>query len=171
MLRRIALFPVLLLTVAAAGCIQTPSAPSAPADVTLITTDAAGLEAAIAAHKGKVVLVDYWATWCVPCIKAFPHTVALSRKYADKPFVAISVSVDTAEELADAKAFLAEHNAKMEHYIGSYPSTEEAMTGFGLKDESVPELRLYDKEGKLQETWKKFEEADVEAKVQELLGK
>ena len=100
MLRRIALFPVLLLTVAAAGCIQTPSAPSAPADVTLITTDAAGLEAAIAAHKGKVVLVDYWATWCVPCIKAFPHTVALSRNYADKPFVAISVSVDTAEELA-----------------------------------------------------------------------
>ena len=73
--------------------------PAAAQDVVVTPVDAFELQAAIAKHEGKVVLVDYWATWCVPCIKAFPHTVALSRKYGDKPFVAMSVTVNSADEL------------------------------------------------------------------------
>jgi thiol-disulfide isomerase/thioredoxin len=147
-----------------------PTPPATPQEIVVSPIDAAGLEAAIAKHQGKVVLVDYWATWCVPCLKAFPHTVALSRKYGDKPFVAISVTVNSADELEDAKKFLAEKDARFEHFIGSYPSTEESLAGFGLEEGSVPELRLYDQTGKLHATWKKFDEAEVETKIQELLA-
>ncbi len=186
MTRRNQSLAVLCLAVLA-GCTQTTSpapnpntngnpavnsSPTPPATQEVVVTpvDAAGLEAAIAKHQGKVVLVDYWATWCVPCIKAFPHTVALSRKYGDKPFVAMSVTVNSADELDDVKEFLSKHDAKFEHFIGSYPSTEESLAGFGLEEASVPELRLYDQAGKLQATWKKFDEADVETKIQELLA-
>lgn len=67
---------------------------------TVRVVDKAGFDAEIALHKGKIVLVDCWATWCVPCVKEFPKTVAMSHDFADKGLVVISLSFD---ELADGK--------------------------------------------------------------------
>lgn len=49
--------------------------------------------------KGKVVLVDFWAEYCLPCKKEFPHLVELHQKYGKDGLVAISVSVDDPEDL------------------------------------------------------------------------
>src|SRR5262245_40794760 len=56
--------------------------------------DKAGYDKVIAANKGKVVVVDCWATWCVPCRKAFPKTVELSKTYAEQGVVVVSLSFD-----------------------------------------------------------------------------
>ena len=45
-------------------------------------------------YKGKVVLVDFWATWCGPCRMSIPHLVDLQRKYGDKGFQVIGISLD-----------------------------------------------------------------------------
>src|SRR5207237_5583919 len=45
--------------------------------------------------KGKVVLLDFWATWCAPCQKALPHMRELAKKFHDQPFVVLSVSLDS----------------------------------------------------------------------------
>ena len=60
-----------------------PNDVAAPA-IELSVVDKAGFQKAIDAHRGKVVLVDYWATWCGPCVKQFPHTVELWHKYRDR---------------------------------------------------------------------------------------
>ncbi len=56
--------------------------------------------------KGKIVLVDFWASWCTPCAKSFPALDELQKKYGDK-LVVIAVNVDDKKSKMDA--FLAKH--------------------------------------------------------------
>jgi thiol-disulfide isomerase/thioredoxin len=62
-----------------------------------------GKTASLAGYKGKVVLVDFWATWCGPCQEEIPELVALQKKLGPKGFVILGVSMD--EETADVAPF------------------------------------------------------------------
>jgi len=68
-----------------------------------------GKPLALDKYKGKVVLADFWASWCVPCKKSFPWLNAMSRKYADKGLVVLGVNVDANK--SDAENFLRQHQA------------------------------------------------------------
>jgi len=59
--------------------------------------------------KGKVVIVDFWASWCQPCKESFPAMNELQKKYADKGLVIIAVNED--EESSDMKDFLKDNAA------------------------------------------------------------
>jgi thiol-disulfide isomerase/thioredoxin len=54
--------------------------------------------------KGKVVLLDFWATWCAPCRKALPELKDLRQKNAGQPLVIVSVSVDQDRKLVESFA-------------------------------------------------------------------
>lgn len=129
----------------------TPAQPESD-DITLTVIDDKGLQAAVDQHAGKVVLVDCWATWCVPCMKAFPHTVELSRKYADEGLVVMSLSFDDPEEkkIVKVKDFLREQNAPFEHYISKLDLTDDGAKAFGIDEDSgLPHYKLYGRTGKL----------------------
>ena len=72
------------------------NAPAANLDFTL--KDMSGKEVRLAALKGKVVLLNFWATWCGPCLMETPIFVGIQEKYRDKGFQAIGVSVDDPPE-------------------------------------------------------------------------
>jgi len=59
----------------------------------------------LTSYQGQVVLVDFWASWCVPCKTSFPALDALYKQYRDRGLVVLAVNVD--ERRADAEAFLA----------------------------------------------------------------
>src|SRR5206468_11276449 len=65
--------------------------------------------------KGKVVVIDIWATWCGPCRGMIPHERELVKKNADKPFVFISVSADEAKE--DLTKFLKDEPMPWVHWF------------------------------------------------------
>ena len=58
-------------------------------------------------YGGKVVVVDFWASWCVPCRRSFPWLNSMHAKYAADGLVVVGVNLDAAR--ADADAFLAEY--------------------------------------------------------------
>ena len=59
--------------------------------------------------KDKVVLVDFWASWCIPCRDSFPAMNELQKKYADRGLVILAINVD--EKRADMDEFLKAHPA------------------------------------------------------------
>jgi thiol-disulfide isomerase/thioredoxin len=84
--------------------VETPSAlPSTP------FVDANGKPLSLAAFRGKVVVLNLWATWCPPCRKEMPTLARLQAAYAGKRVAVVAVSLDTAAETDTAKAFLAQY--------------------------------------------------------------
>jgi thiol-disulfide isomerase/thioredoxin len=61
-------------------------------DFTLPRVDGGQLR--LSSYRGKIVLLDFWATWCVPCREATPHFVELQRKYGDRGLQIIGISMD-----------------------------------------------------------------------------
>jgi thiol-disulfide isomerase/thioredoxin len=78
--------------------------------------DATGLAQAIAREKGRVVLVNFWATWCVPCRKEFPDLVRLQKAYAEKGLAVVGVSTDLSKDLPAVEKFLAETKPEFPNY-------------------------------------------------------
>ncbi len=96
--------PAAVLAVALAFAM--PAQAAMPAQPTLHVTTLDGKTFDLAAQRGKWVIVNYWATWCVPCIKEMPD---ISRFVAaHKNVVAIGLAYEDSEP-ADIKAFLAKH--------------------------------------------------------------
>lgn len=52
-------------------------------------------------YRGKVVLIDFWASWCIPCRRAFPWLETISKRYKDKDLVVIGVNLDDSKESMD----------------------------------------------------------------------
>lgn len=77
--------------------------------------NAEGKAVTAASFKGKVVVLNIWATWCGPCKLEMPTLARLAQAYAGKPVEVVAVSIDKADALEQAKAFLA-GNAPLKFY-------------------------------------------------------
>lgn len=110
--------------------------------------DASGNTIDFDSYRGKVTLVNFWATWCGPCIRETPDLVELSKELADKNVKFIGISVDRGPNVdKDVKKFADEHNI-------SYPivlSNEDLEAAFG-NVRLLPTTFLIDEEGKIRET-------------------
>ena len=105
----------------------------------------------MAANRGRVVLVDCWATWCGPCKEQFPHTVELHRKLAAQGLVVVSLSCNDAEDTDAVRTFLRSQRATFDNLLARHGSGEETFSAFGIKTGALPYYLLYDRRGKLRE--------------------
>ena len=80
----------------------------------IVSEDLDGKEAKLSAFKGKVVVLDIWATWCKPCRDMIPHEREMVERLKDKPFALISVSVDEKKETL--KEFLSSEKMPWTHW-------------------------------------------------------
>jgi thiol-disulfide isomerase/thioredoxin len=94
------------------------ASPARAADAPRLTgeLDAPGLAAAIAKEKGRVVLVNFWATWCVPCREEYPDLVKLEKKYRGRGVSVLGVSIDSAKDLPAVEKFLASAKPEFPNY-------------------------------------------------------
>jgi thiol-disulfide isomerase/thioredoxin len=146
-----------------------------PPSISLRITGVEGYEETLTKLRGNVVLVDFWATWCAPCIEKFPHLVALHRKYGDRGLAVVGVSLNTPEEESQVREFLAQNEAHFENLLSKYDSGVRAIKGFGLPG-PIPCYRVYDRSGVLIREFvvdprsaKQFTVEDIEAAIVDLL--
>jgi thiol-disulfide isomerase/thioredoxin len=132
-----------------------PAPAESPADraagVTLKILDLEGIRTLRESHRGKVVVVDYWSTSCVPCMKEFPGLVRLANEHPGK-VACISLSVDyegigKPEDKKDVVLeFLTEQKATFDNVLASTES-DELFKAYGFA--SPPVVDVYDASGKL----------------------
>jgi thiol-disulfide isomerase/thioredoxin len=79
--------------------------------------DAKGLEERLAREKGRVVLLNFWATWCEPCREEFPSLSRLQKAYGAKGLAVLGVSTDLGSELPQVEKFLADQRPSFPNYM------------------------------------------------------
>jgi len=119
-----AVFALALLV--AHGC-NTPTPENAAPELVLNKVDGSGT-VSLAEQRGKVVLVDLWATWCVPCIAELPHLQAMSEEIASDDFLMLGIVLESGER-EDIVDFLAEHGVTYTQVMGE-EATGEAFGPF-----------------------------------------
>lgn len=131
----------------------------------------AGYAKMIASHKGKVLLVDFWATWCVPCRKEMPELVKLEAKLKAKGLALVTISADDLDNEPAAREFLAKTGVKSTGYLKAPKDDDAFVKGIDPKwSGELPALLLYDKAGKKIKMWKgETPMADLEAAIAKLL--
>jgi thiol-disulfide isomerase/thioredoxin len=81
-------------------------------------TDANGKTVHLTDFKGQAVVLNLWATWCAPCVKEMPTLAKLQTEFAGKPVKVLAVSMDSAPQREQARAFMAKH-APLDFYQDS----------------------------------------------------
>ena len=103
----------------------------------------------LASHKGKVVLLDFWATWCPPCRAAIPHLVELQQTFGPQGFQALGLNLDDNPD--DLTGFLARSPV-------NYPilrADEKVRASYGGVS-AIPQVFLVDRKGRIRERFQGY---------------
>ncbi len=144
-MRHLALSAVILLSLAAGACsspraaVKAARKPAPPFSL----KDSNGRTVQLSDYKGKVVLLNFWATWCGPCRMEIPSLIEFERKYKDRGFAVLGISMD--EDGWDAvKPFVAEMEVNYRVVLGD----EQVAQAYDGVD-SLPTSFIIDRQGNI----------------------
>ena len=125
----------------------------APA-IKLVTTS--GQPVTLANYKGYVLVMDFFATWCIPCKESIPHLNNLNRKYGKQGLQILGVSVDEGSD-REVKSFSAERKISYPVAIGG----EDMQEDYGLR--SIPTVYVIDKKGMVADKYQGYSDQNGKA--------
>jgi thiol-disulfide isomerase/thioredoxin len=124
-------------------------ASTAAAQPKLAPVNEAGYRQLIAAHKGRVVLINFWATWCKPCRAEMPDLVKLAERLQAKGLDMVSISADDAEQEPEARKYMAATKVPGPLFIKNAADDDKFHASIDAKwMGELPALILYDRTGK-----------------------
>ncbi len=100
-------------------------------------------------YDGNVTLVNFWASWCKPCVEEFPDLLRLRSDYTGKGLKVVFISLDFPEEVnTKLIPFLKKNNVDFTTFYGDFKNTEEIMDYFDKKwDGAIPATFIFDRKG------------------------
>jgi len=155
--------PIVIALIAAPPAAAAGAGEAAPA---FALQTAAGDTVSLERLRGKVVYVDFWASWCGPCRRSFPWMNEMHRKYGGKGLAIVAVNVD--KKRADAERFLAQVPAEFT-IVYDMPGTTPA--AYAVK--GMPSSYLIDAAGRIVAVEQGFRDeraAELEAQVRTMIG-
>ena len=147
-----------------AHCAKQEQSSSLAPDFSLKTLD--GQEITLSRLRGKVILIDFWATWCGPCRESIPHLIHLHNTYQAKGFEVIGLSQDKGD-VETVRNFV--KSLDIPYPIAMSP--EEVSRSFGVS--ALPTAFLVDREGRIQQKMLGFSTTiakQMTSKIEELLS-
>ncbi len=136
-------------------------------------TDVDGRKISLADYRGKVVLVDFWATWAPPCVAQMPYYASLQAKYGSKGFQVFGVNVDAAQQQAGKDAGAVSSNVR-KFLLGMRVGWPTVMNGRGSQDfaaeygvTDIPANFLIGKDGKILQV--ELSDTDLDAAIAKAL--
>lgn len=115
--------------------------------------------------KGKVILLDFWASWCIPCIKGFPFLKEIAKKYIPKGLVLISISIDNYAEAEKWRNALVRYDLHWVNLIDDKARTVQTR----YEVDFIPKQILIDRDGKIYSV--NIQEAHLEDEIGKLFKK
>lgn len=120
----------------------------APAEVALTDATYTQVEEALAGYRGKVVIVDIWSIYCIPCKKKMPHLVELYESKKKDGLAVITLTPDDKEDRAKVQAFLQEKKATMKNlFLVKDPKPTKAQDE-QFPTDFQPTVLVFNREGK-----------------------
>lgn len=132
-----------------------------PVDIAFKAVD--GRDVDIKKMQGKVVLIDFWATWCGPCVGEIPHVKEAYDELHSKGFEIVGISLDS--DKSKLTKFVADKKMEWPQYFDGKQWENEISTKYGIQ--SIPAMWLIDKKGNVRDTNAR---ADLKGKVEKLLA-
>jgi thiol-disulfide isomerase/thioredoxin len=129
--------------------------------------DASGAKHTLAEEKGKVVVMDVWATWCPPCLKSLPGLARLAAA-GGKDYTVIPISVDD-EGFKAVTPFLQSH-PELATLPGLVPDGARGLAPLGTVS-AIPTTFLLDREGKVIDAWSGVQEERLATGLKRALGR
>jgi cytochrome c biogenesis protein CcmG/thiol:disulfide interchange protein DsbE len=131
----------LLFSLGSAGADAQEKAP----DFTL--KDLSGNEVSLKDYRGQIVLLDFWATWCVPCRKSIPELVELRKKYKSKDWVIFGLAIDDPESWDDKYVADFAKNRMKINYTVLRAGKKVIRDYLGVEPVGIPFLVFIDRQG------------------------
>lgn len=123
----------------------------------------------LADHAGKVVVLDFWATYCPPCVAEAPHLVALQRKYGKDGLVIVGLNVGGPEDRPKIPDFIQQTGVQYDLGIPDNVLVDSLMGN----DDTIPQTFIFDRQGKLVKNFTGFTPEmgnEIEQSIQAALG-
>lgn len=138
----------------------------------LAPIDESGFRHMIAEHRGKILLVDFWATWCSPCREEFPKLVALHVTHRQRGFDLVTISCDEPEQEAQAAQFAAKQGAPTPYYVRRARNDDTFINAIDAKwSGALPALFVFGRDGRqLRSFIGETDMKDLEAYLEKVLG-
>jgi peroxiredoxin len=169
LLRKIAALTLFIWLLPLHACTSKERGKEGPLAPNFTLEDLSGKKVSLSDHRGQFVLIDFWATWCPPCVKSIPELVELHKKYKEKGLVVLGISLDDPNRVDNnlLAAFLEKN--RMQYTI--LRGNEKVVRDYsGPEGMAIPTMFFVDREGKIVDKLVGFAPGRVENSLKKLMG-